>query len=449
MTTTSRTTLFCLHGLGLNASVFDALRHELGESIELVPIDLPGFGGEPAASGTDVDDMVALVERRIRAHGAARWLLLGHSMGGKVATLAAARVLDGSASVFGLAGVVLLAASPPTPEPMDDAARAAMLESAAGDRIAETAAREFVDDNVGAALPAELDALALDAARASDPEAWRAWLRRGSLEDRGDGLEPLPYPALVVAGGADGDLGEDAQRRLVAPWFPRARVEVLEGAAHFLMLERPAELARLIRDFAETACSGPLVPPGVARLIASDRTSARTRSILARRAIADDPGYVPGAVTGPQLELLRVLAARLVPQDGPAIDLAARVDAQLAAGAGDGWRHVSLPPDVEAYRRALDGLDRWRSEPPGRWDELLAQIAEGQIEVAGLEAAALTAWLEDATVDLVRQWLAHPATMAEIGFDGFATGGDRVRIQGFIELSAGSRESWEPVEVAS
>ncbi|MET0303233.1 MAG: alpha/beta hydrolase, partial [Microbacteriaceae bacterium] len=135
--------------------------------------------------------------------------------------------------------------------------------------------------------------------------------------------------------------------------------------------------------------------------------------------------------------------------DGPAIDLAARVDAQLAAGSGDGWRHVSLPPDVEAYRRALDGLDRWRSEPPERWDELLAQIAEGQIEVAGLEAAALTAWLEDATVDLVRQWLAHPATMAEIGFDGFATGGDRVRIQGFIELSAGSRESWEPVEVAS
>jgi pimeloyl-ACP methyl ester carboxylesterase len=449
MTTTSRTTLFCLHGLGLNASVFDALRHELGESIDVVGIDLPGFGSEPVASGVDVDDMAALVERRIRAHGAARWLLLGHSMGGKVATLAAARVLDGSASVFGLAGVVLLAASPPTPEPMDDESRAAMLDSAAGDRIDEAAAREFVDDNIGEALPADLDALAMDAVRASDPAAWRAWLRRGSLEDRGDALEPLPYPALIVAGGADGDLGEEAQRQLIAPWFPRARVEVIESAAHFLMLERPAELARLIRDFAEAACSGPLVPPGVARLIASDRTSARTRSILARRAIADDPAYVPIALTGSQLDLLRVLAARLVPQDGPAIDLAARVDAQLAAGAGDGWRHVTLPPDIEAYRRALDGLERWRSEPPEKWDELLDKIADGEVEVDGLEPAALTAWLEDATVDLVRQWLAHPATMAEIGFDGFATGGDRVRIQGFIELSAGSREAWEPEEVAS
>jgi hypothetical protein len=44
----------------------------------------------------------------------------------------------------------------------------------------------------------------------------------------------------------------------------------------------------------------------------------------------------------------------------------------------------------------------------------------------------------------VKLWLAHPASLARVGFDGFATGGDGVRKQGFQLLVAGSREKWEP-----
>jgi hypothetical protein len=57
----------------------------------------------------------------------------------------------------------------------------------------------------------------------------------------------------------------------------------------------------------------------------------------------------------------------------------------------------------------------------------------------------MAVWFEDARTDLVRQWLAHPATMARIGFDGFANGGDGARKQGFERLAAGEREAWEPV----
>jgi hypothetical protein len=58
-------------------------------------------------------------------------------------------------------------------------------------------------------------------------------------------------------------------------------------------------------------------------------------------------------------------------------------------------------------------------------------------------------WFEDLRADLVRLWLAHPAAMARIGFDGFANGGDGPRKQGFERLGAGEREAWEPVmEVA-
>lgn len=47
-------------------------------------------------------------------------------------------------------------------------------------------------------------------------------------------------------------------------------------------------------------------------------------------------------------------------------------------------------------------------------------------------------------MDLVKQWLAHPATMSEIDYDGYANGGDGVRKQGFQLLGAGQREAWEP-----
>ncbi len=61
-----------------------------------------------------------------------------------------------------------------------------------------------------------------------------------------------------------------------------------------------------------------------------------------------------------------------------------------------------------------------------------------------LDAEQLRAWFEDASVDLVKHWLAHPATMAAIDFDGYANGGDGVRKQGFQLLAAGQREAWEP-----
>ncbi|KTS03275.1 hypothetical protein RSA3_18340, partial [Microbacterium testaceum] len=71
---------------------------------------------------------------------------------------------------------------------------------------------------------------------------------------------------------------------------------------------------------------------------------------------------------------------------------------------------------------------------------------EGTTDADGpLDAARLQLWLEDVRNDLVRQWLAHPASMALIGYDGFATGGNPIR--GYVELRLGRREDWEPVGV--
>ncbi|MFX5506252.1 hypothetical protein ABTD43_19875, partial [Acinetobacter baumannii] len=76
---------------------------------------------------------------------------------------------------------------------------------------------------------------------------------------------------------------------------------------------------------ADEVLAGPVVPEDWARLIAGDRVDDRVRGILNRRAVPDDRGYAPRVLDLAQLTLLREIADLVVPQDGPAIDIAARV----------------------------------------------------------------------------------------------------------------------------
>ena len=445
-------TVYALHALGGSGAAFRALAEHLDPGIRLITIDLPGFGDARDEHGYGVAAMADHVLAQIHRDGAARWVLLGHSMGGKVASVVARRALQGEDPVFGLAGVVLVAASPPTPEPMSEDKRADMLAWADAGGLSEHQARTFVEDNTALPLPRESDSRTIDDLRRAAPAAWTAWLADGSREDVSDEVGVLDVPAVVVAGEDDRDLGADAQPRLHAAVYPRARFVRLRETGHLVPQERPAQLAAAIaalRD--EITARSPLVPEEWARLIASPAVEPRVRASLAARAIADDPAYRPRALTPAQLETLRRFAEVVVPQSAAPgegrIDLAARWDRQLAAGDGDGWRPADLPPDAVAARMALDALGRVDLDgEAGR--SAVSALVEGALAPrdAALSPAQLQAWAEDARVDLVRHWLAHPASLARTGNDTFATrgigGADRPR--GFTLLGAGRRADWEP-----
>jgi pimeloyl-ACP methyl ester carboxylesterase len=441
-------TAFCLHALGASSEEFAALRDQLSGTLDLVGIDLPGFGTSSAATGTTVEEMAVLVERAIGTSGVTEWALVGHSMGGKVASVVAGRTMSGANGLFGLRAVVLLAASPLSPEPMDEERRATMLAWAADHEIGPDEAAEFVDANTAGPLPPAAHAMAVHDVRRADPGAWTAWLRRGSREDWSGTVAPNPVPALVLAGAEDGDLGPEAQQRLTLPHWTNGEFDVVPGAAHLLPWEQPEAVADRIRSFWERRVDhGPVVPTTAARVIASPRVSARNRAVLAARSLPDDPSATPHALTPTQLDTLRAVGRAVVPQpEGRTIDVALRVDAQLAAGQGDGWRPEGLPADPDAYRAALDALAREAAVSDEHLTAVLDAVGAGEyVPTRGtLDGGQLRAWLEDAGVDLVKQWLAHPATMAAIDYDGFANGGDGVRKQGFQLLGAGEREAWEP-----
>lgn len=454
-------TIFFLPGLGFDSAAAAPLGAALGDRFRVVGIDLPGHGDAPDAVDGSVHAQADAALARIEAESdGGPWLLVAHSMGGKVAALVAARVLSGHANVFGLAGAVLLAPSPPTPEPMDDDKRALMLSWAEHGALSEVDAREFVSQNVATPLVSAAEQDAVAQVRSTSPLSWQRWLREGSTEDVSAAVGLINLPVVVMAGENDDDLGASVQPRLLGAVYPRAHFVSLAATGHLLPYERPREVAvEVTRLWETTASASPMVARDWGRVIASDRTPIEARALLARRAIADDVDYTPRALSPAQLATLRSLADRLVPQTQPQtqtqtqdhrIDLAARVDTDLAVGRGDGWRPAELPDDASAYRLGLDAIASVWPDGVAEQDTLIRRIIGGEAPIGSPWGGELfRRWFEDVRTDLTRTWVTHPASFARIGYDGFATSGPGADPAGYVNLGAGVRDPWEPTELGS
>ena len=213
-----------------------------------VAADLRGFGESAAETGRgysmaeNADD----VARMIRRLDLRRYVLVGHSMGGKVAFAFAARRPPG------LLSLVLVSPSPPSPEPMADVQRARLLASWGDARAAAETSRTI------AAVPlddAEIALLVRDNLR-STLDAWRAWLEHGSREDLTAFFGDVTVPVWVVAGAADPVFPPPVLEATVVRPLARARMLVLPHVGHLAPLEAPAELASVIaRSVASSTAS--------------------------------------------------------------------------------------------------------------------------------------------------------------------------------------------------
>ncbi|MCK6079027.1 alpha/beta hydrolase [Microbacterium sp. EYE_5] len=443
--TTTECTVFFLPGLGLDAGAATPIADAADPRLRVVGVDLLSAGR--AASVDDLAD-IALEQIIAQADGGP-FLVCGHSLGGKVAGRVMARILSGTETVFGLAGAVLLAPSPPSPEPIPDEKRATMLEAAAGEHLSDEDAATFLDDNLGVTLDPALREQAMTAIRRQPASAWRDWLTSGSLEDATRLVGVLDLPVVVMSSDNDENLGAHVQPELLADVYPRAVFERLPDVGHLLPYEAPERVAaQLALLWDHVRSSAPQVPSAWGHVLASTRVDPQVRRVLAQRALADDTQRAPRALTSGQLDTLRHLAARLVPQgDGPAIDLALRVDTMLADGGTDGWRPAGLPADPIAYGLALDAVAaQWPSDVDAQ-NRLIVQLMTDGIHADGMAATGIRSWFEDARNDLLRAWLAHPASLARIGYDGFAVGGTEAEPAGWTSIAAGTREEWEPAEL--
>ena len=233
-------TVLALHYWAGSGHEFEALRPLLAPGTTLLRPNLPGFGGQVAPAGFDysVGAYADWVEAYALAHHVRDFVLLGHSMGGKVALALAAR------QPAGLRRLVLLSPSPPTPEPMTAADRTAALAAFGNQAAAEQTFHKITHRPLVAAQQA---AVVADNLRSQRP-AWDAWLQLGSRENLAAAMPALAVPCRLLVGQHDRAITPATQRRHTLPHLPAGTAcTVVPGAGHLLPLEAPETVAEALR----------------------------------------------------------------------------------------------------------------------------------------------------------------------------------------------------------
>lgn len=223
-----------LHYWGGSGRTWEGVIARLETDARCLVLDQRGWGWSQALDGRyDLDAMADDVEDVAAALGLERYVLVGHSMGGKVAQIVAAR---GAAA---LAGLVLVAPAPPTPMPVPFEQREAMLASYQTREGAEQAISVLAGRPLS---EAEREQVIADTLRGA-PGAKREWTEHGMVAAVDARLSDFRGPVTVLVGELDRVEQPGALRAAFARPLPQASIEVLPNTGHLSPIERPDAIA--------------------------------------------------------------------------------------------------------------------------------------------------------------------------------------------------------------
>lgn len=231
-------TLIFLHYFGGSALEWASVMSQLSSQYRCLAVDLRGHGDSDApATGYSVDTMADDLSAIVDSLHVQEFVLVGHSMSGKVALAFAAR------QPAGLRAVVQVSPSPPVPEPIPDDEREKLLTGHGKRSSAEKTLKNITEAPVSEAIREQIIA---DDLRTAKP-AWDAWLLAGSKEDISDSMKGISVPVHIIVGEEDRALPPDVQHQLVLPYLKSATFDTIEKAGHLLPWEVPDKLATFIQ----------------------------------------------------------------------------------------------------------------------------------------------------------------------------------------------------------
>ena len=238
-----------IHGFGAALDWWDEIAPALAANNRVIRIDLIGHGGtEAPASGYAIERQASLVLGALKTLGVDRFSLIGHSMGGEVAT-AVAEANPGKVERL------VLIDSPPKPGTTFNLGTKLAFTPVIGELISQftsdASTRRMLGQGFAPGFPvpekfvADFKQLTYTAFRSAHDGSVE-YRTAKSLDERLAALDPVP-PLLVIFGSKDA-LIPAASAELFKK-VPGARVEIIDGPGHSPMVEAPAKTLALITGF--------------------------------------------------------------------------------------------------------------------------------------------------------------------------------------------------------
>ena len=255
-------------GLATTGEVWDSTVERLQDRYELHVLTLAGFGGPEAVGEPFLPRVASAMAEYVEERRLVRPVVVGHSLGGFVAFMAASEAPDAFGGVMAVDGVPFLPAlMNPAATPAGQAEQAARMKGLYGSITPE----QFQMQNRMALAsmitdPADVDRAARWAAKAQ-PSAVGSAIAEMMTTDLRQRAARIYAPVLLVGalGAAPAPMAgplRDAYRAQVAA-VPSAEVVFAEHAKHFVMLDDPAFFFGQLEPFLLRTAAG--TPKAAAR----------------------------------------------------------------------------------------------------------------------------------------------------------------------------------------
>ena len=238
--------LVVLHGLFGSGSNWRSVARELAATHSVISVDLRNHGGSPWADSMDYDEMAGDVLQLIERLKLDRPMLMGHSMGGKVAMALALR------HPGRIGGLIVVDIAPisyaDTLTPFAEAMRGADVMAAASRAEVRRRLEQKAPD------PEVVPFLMQNLVARNDHFDWRL-----NLVGIGQAMPQLcAFPSallglrfdgpVTVIAGQDSDYVVGHDRAAFEPMFSRVEFEVIENAGHWVHADQPGAFLASVRQ---------------------------------------------------------------------------------------------------------------------------------------------------------------------------------------------------------
>ncbi|RYY30048.1 MAG: alpha/beta fold hydrolase [Sphingobacteriaceae bacterium] len=226
-------TLVLLHYFGGSAQSWNWLIPFLSKNYNCIALNLPGFGGEPALDEPSIGGFTSFIRQKLEVMNVESYVLVGHSMSGKIAVDMAANDPN-----FAIKQLILVAPSPPTIEQISDEDMQSMLNHPDLQQAENTAKSITIKP-----ISNEQRELIIQNNLETNQKTWDWWCLQGTKHSIAEDAEHLFLPITLITSEDDPAISFESILEEAIPNLPDAKLVTTKGVGHLIPMEAPEWLA--------------------------------------------------------------------------------------------------------------------------------------------------------------------------------------------------------------